>query len=239
MPAPSSRHARRTHASPSPSPSLPVKMRDGKLSTVRGPLSCSAELPLLSSDPACHRYASTRRRLRPLVAPTRWKAAHADGKCIAQAMRVVSLSLSLSLSLSAESLLHDGARAARCNSGAQTERRQRSRYLSRSPPQAPRCSMQPRATLAYSGHARAHTSSSCHQLPCHQLPYHQRPTLLACTTPLCCDLRNSASTRIARPDPAGIGARRGARCCHLWLPATRGRKPQPAQRRAAVGSTCN
>ena len=130
MPAPSSRHARRTHASPSPSPSLPVKMRDGKLSTVRGPLSCSAELPLLSSDPACHRYASTRRRLRRLVAPTRWKAAHADGKCIAQAMRVVSLSpclsvcLSLSLSLSAsvphsdaELLLNDGARAAQCNSG--------------------------------------------------------------------------------------------------------------------------
>ena len=224
MPAPSSRHARRTHASPSPSPSLPVKMRDGKLSTVRGPLSCSAELPLLSSDPACHRYASTRRRLRPLVAPTRWKAAHADGKCIAQAMRVVSLSLSLSLSLSAESLLHDGARAARCNSGAQTERRQRSRYLSRSPPQAPRCSMQPRATLAYIGHERAHTSSSCHQLL-----RHQRPTLLPArqhfaATYVTARARGWSGQTLRASQPPG--ERRGARCSQLWLPVTRGRTPQ-------------
>ena len=136
MPAPSSLHARRTHASPSPSPSPfpPVEMRDCKLSAVRGPLSCSAELPLLSSDPACRRYTLTRRRAPPTCWSNAMKAAHAHGQdkralhrlCVSSLSLPVCLSVSLSLSLSlsasvphsdAELLLNDGARAARCNSG--------------------------------------------------------------------------------------------------------------------------
>jgi len=147
----------------------------------------------------------------------------------------VCLSLSLSLSLCLCAALRCGAALERrCTRGAMQQRhatqsrnrqrRPRSRYLSRSPPQAPRCSMQPRATLAYIGHERAHTSSSCHQLL-----RHQRPTLMPArqhfaATYVTARARGWSGQTLRASQPPG--ERRGARCSQLWLPVTRGRTPQ-------------